>query len=84
MDRYFTEWPVDNNASWASWWNDGRKQLNKVIRLVNDWTINGKPDAETDVLLRHIDMGLQTYADQDGAEAWVKDLKEMADYIKEG
>ncbi len=78
-DKYWSEWAENTDIVW---WNVGRKQLNRVIRMVNAWTLAGKPEHKAELLLRHIDMGLQTFASRDGGSEWAKELQEMADYIK--
>ena len=80
-DCYFDEW--DENSP-IGWWNDGRKKTNVIIRLVNEWTLGGSPDGERVRLLRRIEMGLQTFADEHtGGSGWRRDLLEMRDYVRE-
>lgn len=80
MDKYFTKWPENTPIDW---WNEGRKQLNVIIDKVNAWTLNGAPVEDAALLLRHIDMGLQTFAAQDGGGGWADELREMQQYISE-
>lgn len=78
-DKYFDEWltntPID-------WWNDGRNRLNIIIRVVNEWTINGADKDQAAKILRNVDMGLQTFAKRDGGSGWEEELKGMRSYIK--
>ena len=80
-DRYFDEWPEDTPIGW---WNEGRKKTNTIVRLVNEWTVDGSPDDKKARLLRQIEMGLQTFATEgtDGP-GWRRDLLEMRDYVSE-
>lgn len=78
-DRYWEEW--DENTG-IDWWNHGRKQLNVVIRLVNEWTLDGRPAEKAPRLSRRIDMGLQTFGKTDGGSAWAVVLGEMKEYVE--
>jgi len=80
VDKYFTEWDEDSPITWRS---AGRKQLNVIIRIVNEWTIDGCPDGHSAKILRRIEMGTETFAAQDGGSAWAKELDEMRDYVQE-
>jgi len=79
MDKYFSEW--DENTK-IDWWREGRIKLNTIIRMVNDWTLEGKPSSQKAKLLRYIDMGVQTFAAQDGGEVWKEELLSMQKYIQ--
>jgi len=79
-DRYFDRWPTDTGINW---WDEGRKELNKAISLVNDWTLSGCPEEDADKILKHLDMGLQTFGVQDGGESWADELRKMQQYIQE-
>ena len=79
VERYFDEWPEDSPISW---WNEGRKKLNEIVRLVNRWTLNGQPRWRRDQVVRHIDMGLQTFAARDGGSGWAEALHEMKQYME--
>lgn len=77
-DRYFDEWAENTEIAW---WNDGRRQLNIIIRLVNAWTLDGCPGDQVERLLRHIEMGCQTFAAQDGGGGWLNCLQGMREYV---
>jgi hypothetical protein len=77
--RYFDEWSENTETGW---WNEGRKKLNVIIRMVNEWTLGGCPSDRVEVLLRHIEMGLQTFAARDGGSGWEKELIVMRQYIE--
>ena len=79
-DRYFDEWPENSPIGW---WNEGRAKLNKIISLVNEWTLDGCPDGDRDRILRRIEMGQQTFASHDGGGGWLDDLTEMKAYVSE-
>jgi hypothetical protein len=79
-DRYFDEWNEDTSIDW---WNEGRRKLNAVIRLVNKWTLGGCSSTPVEVIHRHIDMGLQTFAAQDGGSGWAEQLVKLRDYVDE-
>ncbi len=78
MGLYFAEW--DENTD-IGWWRDGRMKLNVIIRMVNEWTILGRPKEKKEKLLRYIDKGIQTFAAQDGGEEWRKTLLSMKEYV---
>lgn len=80
MDKYFAEWSEETPIGW---WREGRKKLNVIIRMVNDWTLDGKPVGEKEKILRYIDMGIQTFGAKDGGSAWRDELLAMQDYVKE-
>ncbi len=80
-EKYFEEWP-ENTA--IGWWNEGRKQLNVVIREVNAWTRSGCPSLEAAEILRDIEHGIQSYGAQDGGSGWADALEEMRSYINGG
>lgn len=80
QNRYWDEW--DENSSIA-WRNAGRKKLNVVIRLVNQWGLDDCPPEDVPLILRHIDMGLQTYGADEGGSGWEETLREMEEYVKE-
>lgn len=81
MERYFEEWSENTPISW---WNDGRRQLNTVVRMVNEWSLAGRPPEGSSLILRHIDMGLQTFAAQDGGSGWAAELEKMKAYVEGG
>lgn len=76
---FFTEWP---DQTQVGWWNHGRKQLNEVIRAVNEWTLADRPREEGAALLRRIDMGLKTFATVDGGSGWAEELRKMRRYVE--
>lgn len=76
--RYWDEW---SECSPIKWWNEGRAKLNIVIRLVNEWTIDGRPENEAPKLLRRIEMGLETFAGPECGASWDDVLVEMQDYV---
>jgi hypothetical protein len=59
-EKYYNEWP--KRPLLGERRNHGRKKLNVIIRLVNEWSLNYRPDDQVAMLLRRIDMGLQTFA----------------------
>lgn len=73
-DKYFDEWP---ETTPIEWWNVGRKQLNVVIRIVNEWTLDGCDANCVPRILRHIDKDLQTFAAKDGGSGWQEELITM-------
>jgi hypothetical protein len=77
--RHWKEWPENTPIDW---WNQGRRQLNQIIRLVNQWSLAGCPRDATPELLRHIDLGLQTFAGEDGGNGWAETLREMREYLQ--
>lgn len=77
--KYFTEW---SECTEIEWWNEGRRKLNAIIRMVNKWSIDGCPAKRAERILRHIDMGEQTFAATDGGSGWLKELREMRAYVK--
>lgn len=77
-EQYFDEWDEGTNIPW---WREGRKKLNVVIGRVNEWTLRGRSKAKADTVLRHIDMGLQTFSTRDGGSEWAEALKEMRAYV---
>jgi hypothetical protein len=79
-DQYFNEW---SEKSSIAWWNEGRSKLNIVIRLVNDWTLDGCPRDGVSRLLCRIDMGLQTFGAEDGGSCWAECLEGMLAYVTE-
>jgi hypothetical protein len=78
-ERYWDEW---SERSPISWWNEGRAKLNVIIRLVNEWTLDGRPESESPRILRRIEMGLQTFAGPDCGASWGDVLVEMRDYVR--
>lgn len=78
-NRYFSEW---SELTEVPWWNAGRKQLNAVIRLVNDWVLDDCPVEDAPRLLKVIDKGLQTFAATDGGDGWADELREMRTHIQ--
>jgi hypothetical protein len=79
-DTYFDEW---SETSPIEWWNEGRKKLNVLIRMANDWTLNGKPEEEKTMMLRKIDMGKQTFAKQEENGGWWEELEKIEKYVRE-
>lgn len=76
--RYWDEWDEDTGIPW---WDHGRRQLNAVIRSVNQWSLDGRPDDQAPALRRRVDMGLQTFAAVDGGGGWADVLREIGAYL---
>ena len=76
--RYWDEW---SECSPIKWWNEGRAKLNVIIRSVNEWTVDERPESEAPRLLRRIEMGLQTFAGPECGASWGDVLVEMRDYV---
>ncbi len=66
--QFVKEWPEDTNIAW---WNEGRHELNKVIRLYNKWQVDGFSE-----------LGLQTFANVDGGSGWRDQLDEMKKFVE--
>lgn len=79
MDKYFSEW---NENTRIDWWCEGRIKLNVIIRMVNNWTLDGKPASQKEKILRAIDLGVQTFAAQGGGSAWKEELLSMQKYVQ--
>lgn len=81
--RYIAEW--DENTD-ISWWNAGRKRLNKVIQAFNDWQRKAQIEGSFDPraareLLAFIEEGRQTWAAVDGGSGWLEVLEEMESVV---
>lgn len=79
--QYFKEWPEEEtNIPWAK---AGRKKLNVLIGLVNSWTLQDCPIAESKLILNALDMGMQTFGTTDGGQEWLELMETMKAYVKE-
>jgi len=78
MGLYFAEWDENTEVVAAQ---RGRMKLNVIIRMVNEWTILGRPKEKKEKLLRYIDKGIQTFAACDGGEGWRKELLSLKEYV---
>lgn len=83
---FIEEW--DENVD-ISWWAEGRKHLNVVIRAYNAWQreagVSGRYDPqEGRRLLVMIEEGRQTWANRDGGGGWRDELERIAKSVEEG
>jgi hypothetical protein len=81
VEKYFDEWPENTPIQW---WNEGRQKLNRVIRIVNRWTLDGRPSERRDRILRHVDMGEQVLAGTGADGDWLEVLADMKRYVSSG
>lgn len=82
MSRYrlFEEW--DENTE-ITWWNEGRKRLNTVIKMVNTWQLEHDFDhAEGLKVQAFVDLGKRSWAAQDGGEVWLEVLTEIEQFVR--
>jgi hypothetical protein len=78
--KQITEW-CENTG--IGWWDQGRKQLNKVIRKFNKWILNDIDDLKkTNKLLKKINNHLnKEYCNQDGGQSWKEELLSMKQIV---
>lgn len=78
--RFVAEWSEDNTN--IEWQKAGRRVLNSVIRLYNDWQKDH--DFDTDMgkrVLANIMWGITQLKDVNGGSDWVRELEEMREYV---
>jgi len=77
--KFIQEWNEDTNISWRK---KNRTELNKIIRLFNNWQIENDFDPKkVKYILAKIEYGIQTIGSIDGGEKYMKDLKEMKRFV---
>ena len=75
-------WPENTGIGW---WNEARKELNKVIRLYNKWVDKGAYSATKAVkLIERINNHLKMdYCNQDGGSGYKEELELIKSLVKE-
>lgn len=77
--RFVQRW--DDNTS-IVWWNECRKELNKIIDVYNEWQIEHDFDAERSrFVLAKIEYGKQTIGARDGGGGYFDALDEMEKFV---
>jgi hypothetical protein len=77
--KFLSEWKTTN----VSWQNDGRIELNKVIREYNRWQLEGFKFSEREQLLALITWGKQTFATVPGGDVWMEELDNMQAFVED-
>jgi hypothetical protein len=77
--NFVSEWPTDTDIDW---WNQGRAQLNPIIKAYNQWQIDGFDTDEAVRLRAQIICGIQTFATRDGGGGWRDELQEMLRFVE--
>jgi len=72
----------DENTG-IGWWDECRKELNKIIDFYNQWQIEGFPDDQVTKLRALIEYGKQTIGSMDGGSGYMEKLVEMEDFVNE-
>lgn len=76
--QFEDEWPEYTSIEW---WNEGRRKLNEIIRLYNQWQIDNQPAESRQRLANTIEMGIQTFASRAGGSGWRETLCRMRDFV---
>ena len=80
MEYQFEDlWSEDTNITW---WKECRIELNKIIRIYNDWQLNGFSSDSTRKVLAHIELGKQTIGSRDGGSGYMEVLERMEQFVK--
>lgn len=78
--KFLEEWDEDVGVTW---WKTSRTKLNVIIRMYNQWQIDGFPDSEKQKLLANIEFGIQTIGSQDGGLGYREELQKMRDFVEQ-
>jgi hypothetical protein len=73
-NRFWDEWPM----TVVGHWNEAREKLNRLIRMVNRWTIDGMPSQRKARILAEIECAETTWA---ADQVYMDDLSAMREYI---
>ena len=78
--KFIKKW--DENTS-IDWWNECRKELNKIIDCYNNWQIEDDfSEEKAKIVLAKIEYGKQTIGSRDGGGGYWDELDEMEKFVK--
>ena len=74
------KWSLNTPIEWQK---EGRKELNKIIEIYNNWQVNDQFDkAKAQIVLGYIEYGLQTIGSKDGGSSYAEELEDMKEFIE--
>ena len=74
------KWKTDTDITW---WNDSRRELNKIIEVYNTWQISDAFDKHKAIIvLAWIEYGQKTIGAQDGGSGYMDELQKMEDFVR--
>ncbi len=78
--KFKSKW---DETSPIGWWNECRKELNKIIDCYNTWQMehNFSEEKSKEVLVK-IEYGKQTIGSRDGGSGYWDELDEMEQFVK--
>lgn len=79
--QFEDEWSED--ATNIEWQKVGRRKLNHLIHLFNEWQIKGCLQGDKQELLARLEHGVQTFGQQDGGSGWRDVICRMQQYVEQ-
>jgi len=77
--KFKSKW--DENTG-ISWWDESRKELNKIIECYNNWQIEDFNEEKSKKVLVMIEYGKQTIGSTYGGTGYWDELIEMEKFVK--
>ncbi len=66
------------------WWNECRRELNKIIDFYNTWQMEDNfSEEKAKLVLAKIEYGKQTIGSRDGGDYYLQELEDMEQFVNE-
>ncbi len=80
MYRFKEKWKEDTPIKW---WNENRKELNRIIEIYNKWQIDDNFNSDkSKIVLSNIQYGKQTIGSLEGGSGYLEELEDMEEFIR--